>query len=197
MTFPRLIRAQVTVIGQVGLRPRVLTPCPINNLSFPGSRPVMQKGPVSRPSRRRRRKRRFLGTMPTLQDYTVYTPDNQIADLAERQGMTVHLNDGPTQHVLREAHTVYLFGSYTALRDMSETEHVTELASSLGKELLLCDVTTGQWYKRAPSDETFTPLSTSPFPVLHPRSAVLGIRSLPLHHMQLKVTSWGVDLGVG
>ena len=82
--------------------------------------------------------------MPKLQDYTVYTPDNQIADLAERQGMTVHLIDGPTQHVLREAHTVYLFGSYTALRDMSETEHVTELASSLGKELLLCDVTTGQ-----------------------------------------------------
>ena len=75
--------------------------------------------------------------MPKLQDYTVYTPDNQIADLAERQGMTVHLIDGPTQHVLREAHTVYLFGSYTALRDMSETEHVTELASSLGKELLL------------------------------------------------------------
>ena len=80
--------------------------------------------------------------MPKLQDYTVYTPENQKVDLAERQGMTVHLNDGPTQHVLREAHTVYLFGSYTALRDMSETEHVTELASSLGKELLLCDVTT-------------------------------------------------------
>ena len=43
--------------------------------------------------------------MPTLQDYTVYTPDNQIADLAERQGMTVHLIDGPTQHVLRVVHT--------------------------------------------------------------------------------------------
>ena len=164
---------------------------------FPESWPVMQKGPVSRPSRRRRRKRRSLGTMPKLQDYTVYTPDNQIADLAERQRMTVHLIDGPTQHVLREAHTVYLFGSYTPLRDMSETEHVTELASSLGKELLLCDVTTGQWYERAPSDQTFTTLSTSTFPVLHQRSAVLGIRSLPLHHMQLKVTSWGVDLGVG
>ena len=75
--------------------------------------------------------------MPALQDYTVYTPDNQIADLAERQGMTVHLIEGPTQHVLREAHTVYPFGSYTPLRDMSKTEHVTELASSLGKELLL------------------------------------------------------------
>ena len=135
--------------------------------------------------------------MPKLQDYTVYTPDNQIADLVEHQGMTVHLIDGPTQHVLREAHTVYLFGSYTPLRDMSETEHVTELASSLGKELLLCDVTTGQWYERAPSDQTFTPLSTSTFPVLHQRSAVLGIRSLPLHHMQLKVTSWGVELGWG
>ena len=123
--------------------------------------------------------------MPALQDYTVYTPDNQIADLAERQGMTVHLIEGPTQHVLREAHTVYPFGSYTPLRDMSKTEHVTELASSLGKELLLYDVTTGQWYKRAPSDQTFTPLSTSTFPVLHPRSAVLGIRSLLLHHLQL------------
>ena len=68
---------------------------------FPESRPVMQKGPVSRPSRRRRRKRRSRGTMPKLQDYTVYTPDNQIADLAERQGMAVHLIDGLTQHVLR------------------------------------------------------------------------------------------------
>ena len=71
--------------GQVRLRPRVLTPCSINNLSVPESRPIMQKGPVSRPSRRRRRKRRSLGTMPNLQDYTVYTPDNQIADLAEHQ----------------------------------------------------------------------------------------------------------------
>ena len=123
--------------------------------------------------------------MPTLQDYTVYTPDNQIADLAERQGMTVHLIEGPTQHVLREAHTVYLFGSYTPLRDMSDTDHVTELALSLGQELLLCDVTTGQWYKRALIDQTFTPLSTSTFPVLHPLSAVLGIRSVPLHHLQL------------
>ena len=123
--------------------------------------------------------------MPTLQDYTVYTPDNQIADLAEHQGMTVHLIEGPTQHVLRDAHTVYLFGSYTPLRNMDETGRVTELASSLGKALLLCDVTTGQWYKRAPGDQTFTPLSTSTFPVLHPRSAVLGIRSLPLHHLQL------------
>ena len=99
--------------------------------------------------------------------------------------MTVHLIEGPTQHVLRDAHTVYLFGSYTPLRDMDETGRVTELASSLGKALLLCDVTTGQWYKRAPGDQTFTPLSTSTFPVLHPRSAVLGIRSLPLHHLQL------------
>ena len=123
--------------------------------------------------------------MTKLQDYTAYTPDNQIADLAERQGMAVHLIEGPTQHVLREAHTVYLFGSYTPLRDMDDTGGVTELASSLGKELLLCDVTTGQWYKRVPSDQTFTPLSTSTFPVRHPRSAVLGIRSLPLHQLQL------------
>ena len=65
--------------------------------------------------------------MPTLQDYTVYTPDNQIADLAERQGMTVHLIEGPTQHVLRDAHTVYLFGSYAPLRDMDDTSRVTEL----------------------------------------------------------------------
>ena len=46
--------------------------------------------------------------------------------------------------MLRDAHTVYLFGSHTALRDMGETEHLTELASSLRKELLLCDITTGQ-----------------------------------------------------
>ena len=123
--------------------------------------------------------------MPTLQDYTVYTPDNQIADLAEHQGMRVHLITGPTQHVLRNAHTVFLFGSYTPLRDMDETGRVTELASSLGKALLLCDVTTGQWYKRAPSDQTFTHLHGSTFPVLHPRSAVLGIPSLPIHHLQL------------
>ena len=121
--------------------------------------------------------------MSTLQDYTVYTPDNQIADLAEHQGMTVHLITGPTQHVLRDAHTVYLFGSVTPLLD--ETGHVTELASSLGKDLLLCDVTSGQWYKRAPSDPTFTRLHASTFPVLHPRSAVLGVPSLPLHLLQL------------
>ena len=34
--------------------------------------------------------------MPKLQDYTIYTPDNQITDLAERQGMRVHLITGPT-----------------------------------------------------------------------------------------------------
>ena len=123
--------------------------------------------------------------MPKLQDYTVYTPDNQIADLAEQRGMRVHLITGLTQHVLRDAHTVFLFGSVTPLRDMDETGRVTELASSLGKALLLCDVTTGQWYKRALSDQTFTHLHGSTFPVLHPRSAVLGIRSLPLHHLQL------------
>ena len=123
--------------------------------------------------------------MPKLQDYTVYTPNNQIADLAEHQGMSVHLITGPTQHVLRNAHTVYPFGSYTPLRDMSETEHVTELASSLGKELLLCDVTSVQWYKRAPSDQSFTHLHGSTFPVLHPRSAVLVVPPLPIHHLQL------------
>ena len=68
---------------------------------------------------------------------------------------------------------------------MDDTGHVTELASSLGKDLLLCDVTSGQWYKRAPSDQTFTHLHASTFPVLHPRSAVLGVRSLPLHRLQL------------
>ena len=123
--------------------------------------------------------------MPKLQDYTVYIPDNQIADLAERQGMRVHLITGPTQHLLREAHTVYLFGSYTPLRDMDDTGRVAITADSLGKEVFLCDVTSGKWYKRAPSDQTFTHLHASTFPVLHPRSAVLGVRSLPLHHMQL------------
>ena len=96
----------------------------------------MQKGAVSRPARRRRRKRRSLGTMPNLQDYTVYTPDNQIADLADHHGMTVHLIEGPTQHVLRDAHTVYLFGSYTPLRDMDETGRVIELASSDRKSVV-------------------------------------------------------------
>ena len=123
--------------------------------------------------------------MTKLQDYTVYTPDNQITDLAERQGMRVHLITGPTQHVLHEAHTVYLFGSYTPLRNMDETGHVTELASSLGQDVLLCDVTCGQWYKHAPSDQTFTHLHASTFPVLHPRSAILGVPGLPLHHLQL------------
>lgn len=119
--------------------------------------------------------------MPKLQEYTVYTPDNQMAYLAEGLGMHVHTILGRYHHVLRDAGTVYLFGSHTSLRDMGETEHLTELASSLGKELLLCDVTTRQWYKRAPIDQSFTPLHPSTFPVLHPRSAVLGVRSLPLH----------------
>ena len=123
--------------------------------------------------------------MPKLQECTVYTPDNQVADLAESLGMRVHLITGPYHHVLRDAHTVYLFGSHTPLRNMSETEHLTEFVSSFGKELLLCDVTSGQWYKRAPSDQKFTLLSTSTFPVLHPSSAILGIRSLPLHQSQL------------
>ena len=123
--------------------------------------------------------------MPKLQEYTVYTPDNQEADLAESLGMRVHLITGPYQHVLRDAHTVYLFGSHTTLRDMSQTERLTELASCMGKELLLCDVRSGQWYKRAPSDPSFTHLHTSTFQVLHPRCAVLAASSLPLHHLQL------------
>ena len=123
--------------------------------------------------------------MPKLQEYTFYTSDNQVVDLAERRGMRIHLITGPYHHVLHDAHTVYLFGSHTPLRDMSQTEQLTELASSSGKELLLCDVTSGQWYKRAPSDQTFTPLSTSTFPVLHPRSAVFVVPSLPLHQTQL------------
>ena len=65
------------------------------------------------------------------------------------------------------------------------TPAVAIIADSLGKEVFLCDVTSGKWYKRAPSDQTFTHLHASTFPVLHPRSAVLGVRSLPLHHMQL------------
>jgi len=111
--------------------------------------------------------------------------DNEVAHLAEGLGMRVHTITAPYHHVLRNAHTVYLFGSLPALRDLGETERLTDLVSSLGKELLLCDVTTGQWYKRAPSDQSFTPLITSTFPVLHPRSAVLGVRSLPLYKTQL------------
>lgn len=123
--------------------------------------------------------------MPKLQAYTVYTPDNQIAHLAKSLGMRVHTITGPYHHVLREAHTVYLFGSYTPLRDMGETERLTELASSLGKDVLLSDVASGQWYKRAPGDQSCTHLHTSTFPVLHPCSAVLVVLSLPFHHLQL------------
>ena len=37
--------------------------------------------------------------MPKLQECTVYTPDNQVADLAESLGMRVHLITGPYHHV--------------------------------------------------------------------------------------------------
>ena len=136
----------------------------------------MQPGPVPRPSWRRR-----TDDVQASGIHGVH-PNNQIADLAENLGICIHLTDGPYHHVLRDAHTVYLFGSYTPLRDMSETERVTEVASSLSKELLLCDVTRGQWNKRAPSDQSFTHLHGLTFPVLHPRSAVLVVPSLPLHH---------------
>lgn len=63
---------------------------------------------------------------------------------------------------------------------------MVDFVSSLGKNLLLCDVTTGQKYKRAPSDETFTPLHASTFPVFHPRSDVLAVRSLPSHPLVLQ-----------
>lgn len=123
--------------------------------------------------------------MPKLQEYTVYTPDAEVASLAQGLGMGVHTIAGPYHHVLRDAHTVYLFGSHQALRDMRETERMTDLASSLNKPLLLCDLTTRQWYKCAPSDQTFTPLYASIFPVLHSRSAVLGVPSLPHNRPQL------------
>ena len=181
----------MATIGQARLRPRVLLPSRardgtfINTHPCPLSRSLMQKGPIPRPSRRRRRKRRSLGIMAKLQDHTIYTRDNQIANFAEHQGMHVHLITGPTQHVLRDAHTVYLFGSHPPLDDTGDTEHVTQLASSLGQDVFLCDVTSGQWYKRAPNDPSFTHLHSSTFPVLHPRSAVLVASSLPLHHLQL------------
>ena len=123
--------------------------------------------------------------MPKFQDYTVYTPDNQIAALAEHQGMRVHLITGPTQDVLRDAHTVFLFGSHTPLRDTSDTDQLTMIADAIGKDVFLCDVTSGQWYKRAASDQSFTHLHGSTFPVLHPRSAVLVVPSFPIHHLQL------------
>ena len=119
--------------------------------------------------------------MSKIQEYTVYTPDNQVADLAESLGMHAHLITGPYQHMLRDAHTVYLFGSHTPLRNMSKTEHVTELVSSLGKELLLCDVTSGQWYKRAPSDPSFTHLHTSTTSVPPPPATHLPLPRHPRH----------------
>ena len=142
---------------------------------------MQQKGPIPRPARRRRRKRRSLGIMAKLQDYTIYTPDNQIADLAKTMGCT--FMSSPARPTICYANTVYLFGSHSPLDDMSE--HVTKLASSLGQDVFLCDVTSGQWYKRAPSDPSFTHLHASTFPVLHLRSAVLVVPSLPLHHLQL------------
>lgn len=58
--------------------------------------------------------------MPKLQEYTVYTPDNEVAHLAQGLGMHVHTITGPYHHVLRDAHTVYLFGSLPALRDLEK-----------------------------------------------------------------------------
>lgn len=59
-------------------------------------------------------------------------------------GMRVHTIAGPYHHVLSDTHTVYLFASHQALRDMGETEQIVDLVSSLGKNLMFCDVTTGQ-----------------------------------------------------
>ena len=87
--------------------------------------------------------------MPRIQEYMLYTTnargvDAEAAILEKSMGMRVHTIAGPYHHVLRDTHTVYLSGSHQALRDMGETEQMVDLVSSLGKNLLLCDVTTGQ-----------------------------------------------------
>ena len=74
--------------------------------------------------------------MPTLQTYTVYTSDNQVADQAERRGMRVHLINGPYEHVLREAHTVYLFGSHTPLRDQLRIRTPDRASLVLGQRVV-------------------------------------------------------------
>lgn len=56
-----------------------------------------------------------------------------------------------------------------------------DLALQLDKNMLLCDVSSGQWYKGQPTDDRFSPLRTSSFPVLHLRSAILAVRSTRFH----------------
>lgn len=87
--------------------------------------------------------------MPRIQEYTLYTTDARGVDaeatiLGQSIGMRVHTIAGPYHHVLRGTHTVYFSGSHQALRDMGETEQMVDLVSSLGNNLLLCDITTGQ-----------------------------------------------------
>lgn len=87
--------------------------------------------------------------MPRIQEYTLYTIDTRGVDteaviLGQSMGMRVHTIAGPYHHLLRDTHTIYLFSSHQALRDMGETEQMGNLVLSLGKNLLRCDVTNGQ-----------------------------------------------------
>lgn len=87
--------------------------------------------------------------MPRIQEYALYTTDTRGVDteaaiLGQSMGMRVHTIAGPYHYVLRDTLTIYPFGSHQALRDMGETEQMVNFVSSLGKNLLLCDVTTGQ-----------------------------------------------------
>lgn len=122
--------------------------------------------------------------MPRLQEYTLYTTDARGVDAevalpGQSMGMCVHTIAGPYHHVIRGAHTVYLSGSQEALRDKGQTEHMVDLVSQLGKNLLLCVVSIEQWYKRASSADCFTLLHASTFAVLHPRSAGHTLATIP------------------
>ena len=175
----------MVMIGQVGLCPRVLTPCSINTRSLKPDHSCKKDPPFHDPHGDDEGENVMHSASCPHFRTTRSTPPTIRPPTWPNVKGCVHLITGPTQHVLREEHTVYFFGSVTPLRDLDETGHMTAFASSLGQDVLLCDVTSGQWYKRAPSDPTFTHLHASTFPVLHPRSAVLGVLSLPLHSLQL------------
>ena len=118
--------------------PRFKTPCPIIKTK---KTPLNKKRAIACPP--------SLFIIPRIQEYTLYTTDARGVDaeaviLGQRMRIHVHTIAGLYHHVLRDTHTVYLSGSHRAPRDMGETEQMVDLVSSLGKNLLLCDVTTGQ-----------------------------------------------------
>ena len=116
--------------------PRFKTPCPIiKTKKTPLKKNV--RSPVHHHYSSSHAFRSTRSTPPTL-------VDAEAVILGQSMRMHVHTIAGLYHHVLRDTHTVYLSGSHRAPRDMGETEQMVDLVSSLGKNLLLCDVTTGQ-----------------------------------------------------